>query len=199
MKRMTSVHSFAFYTSIAFSLTGFILAFIISDHIRDDKMANLQELTSITIQTVDHRHLTGLDLKPAIPRRVADQILRDAVDMLKSDKIIKIMLVNRERTIISRTRQSDLAYRYGGEEVIVILPDYVKTDAGQIAQNIMDGLRSHDFSPYPSLTVSAGIAAKPEVATSLKRLIKASDSALLQAKQRGKNQMAVYSADANDI
>lgn len=71
-------------------------------------MANLQELTSITVQTVDHKYLIEMDLRQAIPRKEADQILLDAASLLKNDTIIKMMLVNRERMVILSSQAADL-------------------------------------------------------------------------------------------
>ena len=108
MKRLPLVHSFALYSSIAFSITGLILVSIISGHIRDDKLANLQELTSITVQTVDRNRLDAIDLNQVIPQQAANQILLDVADLLRHDTINKIMLVNRARTVILSSQAADL-------------------------------------------------------------------------------------------
>ena len=92
----------------------------------------------------------------------------------------------------SRIRQSDSAYRYGGEEIVVILHGCDKLEATRIAQSIVDGLRNYNNSPYQPLTVSAGVASMPEDAQSFDHLIKASDSAMLTAKKIGKNQVVVF-------
>ena len=92
----------------------------------------------------------------------------------------------------SRIRLSDSAYRYGGEEIVVILHGCDKLEATKIAQNIVDGLQNHNNSPYQPLTVSAGVASMPEDAQSFDLLIKASDSAMLTAKKIGKNQVVVF-------
>lgn len=206
---MFSGQNFLLYCVLAGSVFGLITAcaslFFVRNYInlkiRHQKLK--QELRSDTLTGLLNRRAFDDDIRMEYGDRYS-MIFLDVDNFSLFNNTYGHQVGDRMLTIFadiikSRTRQSDLVYRYGGEEVIVILPDCAKTDAGQIAQNIMDGLRSHDFSPYPSLTVSAGIAAKPEDATSLKRLIKASDSALLQAKQRGKNQLAVYSADVNDI
>ncbi|MHB8962351.1 MAG: GGDEF domain-containing protein [Saccharofermentanales bacterium] len=92
----------------------------------------------------------------------------------------------------NRIRQSDSAYRYGGEEIVVILHGCDKLEATRIAQSIVDGLRNHDNSPYQPITVSAGVASMPEDAQSFDHLINASDSAMLEAKKTGKNQVVIF-------
>ena len=92
-------------------------------------------------------------------------------------------------TIIGSIRSSDYAYRYGGEEMIVLLKGCGKKEALEIGGNIISNIRSLDNSPYSCITVSAGVAAMPEDAQTFEQLIKASDFAMLKAKKQGKNQV----------
>ncbi len=88
-------------------------------------------------------------------------------------------------------RDNDLAGRYGGEELIVLLPNTPKDEAFNIAERIRIGIEALDFGEV-SVTVSLGLASRQGGAdASPTELIKRADDALYQAKERGKNQTVV--------
>jgi diguanylate cyclase (GGDEF)-like protein len=90
-------------------------------------------------------------------------------------------------------RAGDTVYRYGGEELAVLMRE---TDAGA-ARQVADRLRSlveHHFSgpeQARAVTVSVGIAAMPEHASTGEALVAAADAALYEAKRAGRNRVAV--------
>ena len=90
-------------------------------------------------------------------------------------------------------RAGDLVARYGGEEFIVILPSTSKDHAFEIAEKMRKDIESlkitHQMSEVSrSVTVSAGVATvKPSKGMSPARLIEKVDSALYQAKNKGRN------------
>lgn len=104
------------------------------------------------------------------------------------DKVLK----NCANIIKNTIRSSDIAYRYGGEELLVILGGCTKKDAAWIGQRIVQNIRNYDNTPYSKMTISAGIASMPDDAQTLDQLLKASDSALLKAKSQGKDQLVVF-------
>lgn len=104
------------------------------------------------------------------------------------DKVLKICA----NLIKNCIRNSDLAYRYGGEELVVLLSGCVKTEAERIGQSIVESVRNYDNAPYSKMTISAGVASMPDDAQTFEQLIKASDSALLKAKNQGKNQLVAF-------
>lgn len=89
-------------------------------------------------------------------------------------------------------RYSDIAYRCGGEELVVVLGGCAKKQAVKIGQNIVDNIRNYDNTPYSKITISAGVASMPDDAQTFDQLIKASDSAMLKAKNQGKDQLVVF-------
>lgn len=104
-------------------------------------------------------------------------------------------------------RPGDLAARYGGEELAVILPNTSDEGAQSIALAFMESLKQsdlpHENSPFQRITVSIGLASlQPDTqdsATIAMRLIEAADQALYRAKAKGRNRlesaMAQRSAD----
>lgn len=86
----------------------------------------------------------------------------------------------------------DKAYRYGGEELVVILNDCTKELAVNIGNKIVKNIRNHDNSPYPIVTISAGAASIPDDADNFFDLVKAGDIALYKAKEMGKDRLIPY-------
>ncbi|MGD9678831.1 MAG: GGDEF domain-containing protein [Vulcanibacillus sp.] len=95
--------------------------------------------------------------------------------------------------IRNSVRASDMVYRYGGEEIVILLKDCDKKIALEIAEKMRININKLDNIPYPAITISLGIASYPEDGTEIENIIKASDNALLKAKELGKNQSCVFS------
>jgi diguanylate cyclase (GGDEF)-like protein len=84
-------------------------------------------------------------------------------------------------------RPSDVIARYGGEELLVVLPDCTLDDA-QLKAEILRA-RIEGLSEVHGISVSAsfGVAAVPETSTSPVDVVPMADAALYAAKQAGKN------------
>lgn len=95
-------------------------------------------------------------------------------------------------------RKQDIPARYGGEEFALILPNTNKEEARIIGERIRKKIADYPFKdketqPQGAITVSVGIATFPEDAEDKKELIQKADLALFTAKNKGKNQVVVYS------
>lgn len=96
-------------------------------------------------------------------------------------------------------RDNDLAFRYGGEEFAVILPETATKGAALVAERIRSEVEETIFEPGEldlRLTISIGIATCPD-AISIRDLTVAADRALYAAKHQGRNQVVI--ADGNDL
>jgi diguanylate cyclase (GGDEF)-like protein len=94
------------------------------------------------------------------------------------------------RLLLSRLRKMDLACRYGGEELLVLMPDCTATEAMNRARELcaqVRGLRESQGGPLPPVTVSIGVAAWPEHGELMGRVIEAADAALYAAKRAGRD------------
>jgi len=97
-------------------------------------------------------------------------------------------------------RENDVVARYGGEEFAVILPETTKLEAVSMILRIQKALRDRHFAyRRPStgeqavLTISAGIADCPGNAEDYDGLVRMADAALYQAKNSGRDRLAVSS------
>ena len=98
--------------------------------------------------------------------------------------------------VVERVAHKGRAYRYGGEEVALLLPAYSAEEASGLAERIRKDLeaRSHS-SKNLRVTASFGVASIPDQAPDAKALLERADSALYQAKQGGRNRVQTAEGD----
>lgn len=91
-------------------------------------------------------------------------------------------------------REMDLLGRYGGEELLVFLPETDLKTAVQVAERLRKTIADHpirvNFQEL-TLTVSIGVAQLDENTLELETLIARADQAMYIAKYRGRNRVAV--------
>lgn len=142
-----------------------------------------------------NRYAYGNDIKNHKPDGFYSMIYIDIDDFGRfnnlyghdtGDKVLKICA----DIIKNCIRYSDKAYRYGGDELVVILDGCTKKEAIEICQRIVENIHNYDNAPFSQISISAGVASMPDDAQTFDQLIKASDSALLNAKKEGKNKLS---------
>jgi len=92
-------------------------------------------------------------------------------------------------------RASDIACRYGGEEILIILPDTAVKVATERAESIRKSIKQlrivSEGREIGPVTVSIGVAIFPEHAEDAEALLRAADDALYQAKHGGRDRVAI--------
>jgi diguanylate cyclase (GGDEF)-like protein len=84
-------------------------------------------------------------------------------------------------------------YRWGGEELVVLLPNYSSAEAVSLGERIRHTVSNLEFHNYPQMmTISVGVACHPETSSG-DGLVEHADRALYQAKQKGRNPVCVAS------
>jgi len=120
--------------------------------------------------------------------------VNDTLGHLAGDFVLKKVA----NLIVSEKREEDVVARYGGEELVVILPETNKVNtiikAERIRKKIQDMPLVFDGKKI-DITVSGGIASFPQDALEADRLINCADQALYRAKAEGKNRICLYSID----
>lgn len=93
------------------------------------------------------------------------------------------------RLILLGIRDSDPCVRYGGEEILIVLPGATEVAAHEVAERIRRSIAGHDWersAPGLQVTASVGIAEKGPDDTTAKWITRA-DAAMLHSKKNGKN------------
>lgn len=91
--------------------------------------------------------------------------------------------------LLARMPAGTLAARMGGEEFVMMLPDADADAAHAFAESLRQEIEAQDLQGF-SLTVSAGVACHRR-GESLGQVLHRADTALLAAKQRGRNRVEV--------
>lgn len=91
------------------------------------------------------------------------------------------------------SRTSDLACRYGGEEMCIILTNTNNQDAITTAQKICQAVRDYNFvlvnNEHVKVTISVGVASANDDIEKPQELIEYCDKCLYSAKENGRNQV----------
>ncbi len=94
------------------------------------------------------------------------------------------------RTIRNLIRDADSAYRYGGEEFIIILPESNSEEAARVAERIRLAFFEHTFFPAPGtgvhVSISLGVTSYV-YGESVSDLVDRADQNMYAAKKSGRN------------
>lgn len=129
------------------------------------------------------------------------------IDMFKEindsfgHQIGDVVLREISRTILNNLRKIDFPCRYGGDEIVILLPQSDEKDALGLAKRLMDeikkihiDLREYDIHHRElKLSVSIGIASYPKDAKTMDELLNKADEALYWVKSHGRDGVKVYS------
>ena len=97
------------------------------------------------------------------------------------------------------TRGIDIVARYGGEEVVIVLPDAGLAEARMIAERIRERVEATPFAIQRAtrsiaVTVSIGVAVREPTDATPQDLVARADAALYRAKQTGRNRVESQAA-----
>lgn len=100
--------------------------------------------------------------------------------------------------LVSQTRVGDIVYRYGGEEILVILPNVTVEATHQITERwrttFMGATLPLKYNNTRA-TISCGISAYPIHGRTANDLITFADKAMYQAKAAGRNQVTIWDTE----
>jgi len=104
------------------------------------------------------------------------------------------------KLLLQAIRASDIAARYGGEEILIIAPNTTPSSAGTLAERLRQHVETHalvltTIANKPQeihITVSTGVAGLSESVTDSQGLVHHADEALYHAKQEGRNRVMIY-------
>lgn len=118
------------------------------------------------------------------------KVFNDSFGHLEGDKV----LVRFSQLLKACLRTNDSAFRYGGEEFTVLLPETSADEARTVAQRVRSSLEAEVFTPPPGrpagVTISIGVT-EYEPLEDMAAFIRRADAAMYLSKQNGRNQVSV--------
>jgi len=194
----------------------------IEDHTDELRRAN-QALTEKNRDLIDARNeaatdpLTGLGNHRSFHNRLRDEVARahragaglgliiidldgfkeinDSLGHIAGDKLLRDLALR----LVQVTR-NDSTFRYGGDELAVLLPGASPADAIAVAERLKDAVREVPTRGGQKLTASLGVACFPQSAATPEDLVYRADMAMYWAKATGKNRVTAWdSALATDL
>jgi diguanylate cyclase (GGDEF)-like protein len=119
------------------------------------------------------------------------KLVNDSLGHHRGDEVLRQLGAVIRRSI----RTVDTAYRYGGDEFVVLLPETDIVGAFVVAEKIRSGAEELGIligSEGIDTSVSIGLVSHPEDGMAVDELMIAADRAMYQAKSLGKNQISGY-------
>jgi diguanylate cyclase (GGDEF)-like protein len=110
--------------------------------------------------------------------QMGDMVLQTVANLLKAN-----------------VRETDIPARFGGEEFVVILPE-TNVEGGWIfGERFREAVAGNKVAELPcQITISVGFATYPDDADSIQTLIANADSALYEAKHKGRNRVSRFTS-----
>jgi diguanylate cyclase (GGDEF)-like protein len=105
-----------------------------------------------------------------------------------------MVLKETAKRVEATLRKTDFLARYGGDELVAILPKAGQQEAGKLAERIRERVSETPFISGDTnikFTVSVGVATFPDNAHYKPLLIKRADEAMYQAKNGGRNRVVL--------
>jgi len=125
-----------------------------------------QNSSSVSVMILDINHLQEIN------QNLGHQAGDDAICHLAS-------------TVRRSIRGLDTVARYGGDEVVVILPEITPKAAHEVAKRFVEGLQTALPTQLTDLSISIGHATYPDDAKNREKLLKLAEQALHLAKFKG--------------
>ncbi|MBE9482095.1 MAG: diguanylate cyclase, partial [Chloroflexi bacterium] len=117
------------------------------------------------------------------------KVYNDTYGHLAGDEVLRKIA----NYINDSIRTIDIAFRYGGEEFTIILPEAHLEDGFKVAERIRKIIESKMASSPMPITVSLGVANWPSDGLMREEIIACADTALYRAKQTGRNRTCLSS------
>jgi diguanylate cyclase (GGDEF)-like protein/PAS domain S-box-containing protein len=101
------------------------------------------------------------------------------------------LIVSCARALRSRLRDTDVLARLGGDEFAVLLPRGGEADAVEVAEALVDVIRSAGGTERARVTVSVGVAGFDDATVTADEVLVRADRAMYEAKAAGRDGLAV--------
>jgi diguanylate cyclase (GGDEF)-like protein len=160
-----------------------------------------------------HDHLTGLANRTLLHERLRQAILRAqdqdhkiAVFLVDLDNFKQIndslghadgdiLLATVGQRLLASVRESDTVARMGGDEFVIVMPDFRTMDdvercGHQVIRNTAHPIRI--AGREISITLSVGVSIYPDAGLSAEELLRNADAAMYTVKDSGRNSLQIF-------
>lgn len=169
------------------------IAQLIWNLILQDRMKNQAQVDNLTgllsytyFQGVLEREMTKADSQnSSVSIMILDVNNIEEINQTLGHKAGDDAICHLASTVRRLSRGLDTIARYGGDEVVVILPESDRKAADEIAQRFLEGLKVRLPEHLRNLTISIGHATYPDDTKTREKLLKLSEQALHLAKFKG--------------
>jgi len=183
------------FTGIIERLTPLIAAQVENIYLYNEavEMARVDELTGLHNRRALNEMITSEIKRCSRYGGVFSLIILD-IDTLKPvndtyGHLVGDEYIRQVGSIIQKAvRSTDRAFRHGGDEFSILLPQTTIDDATRVAERVRQRIASATSETGVSITCSLGVASWPNCGPEVNDLINAADTALYQAKRNGRNQ-----------
>ena len=171
--------------------------------------AELEAANALLTSLAAQDGLTGLANRRAFDERLASELARAARD--GSDLSIAMIDVDRFKqyndafghqagddalrlvasVLRASSRESDFVARYGGEEMVVVMPGASPSEAVRVAERLRTNVE-RALWPLRPVTISVGTATSPSATLDARALTVGADEALYRAKAAGRNRVEAF-------
>jgi diguanylate cyclase (GGDEF)-like protein len=97
------------------------------------------------------------------------------------------------KVILDTVRDTDLCYRYGGDEFVILAPNTLASDGFRMGERLLSSIKSAEFAVQGTekeqqmkLSVSIGVASFPKHAKTGEEIINIADQMMYHAKKSGR-------------
>lgn len=161
------------------SLTGLYNRSYFEEALKGEVSRSKRYQTEFSLVFFDLDHFKTIN--DTFGHQAGDMVLKSVAKLVESEK-----------------RTEDIAVRFGGEEIILILPGTKKFSALNLAERIRHKIEYMELSSEGEpvkVTVTGGVATFPLDTHIATELVECADRALYRAKNQGRNQIVLFSDD----
>jgi diguanylate cyclase (GGDEF)-like protein len=125
--------------------------------------------------------------------------INDRLGHLQGDLVLESV----GEVVRETTREIDVAARYGGDELALVLFETGREGAKALGERLAQRMRETEVPKRDGgsmgVTISVGVATLPDAAGDMESLVDAADRALLRAKRAGKNKLRAAPAKRRNL
>jgi len=176
MLKMRYLYSETEYLSVTDGLTGLYNRRHFEDNIEREFLRAQRYLSDVSLAMVDIDHFKRVN--DTFGHQFGDYVLREISDLISES-----------------FRKTDMIYRYGGEELVIILIETSLENSAVPLERLRDIISKHQFidnDKKTEITVSIGISTNFRGVNTQEELVECADKALYRAKQNGRNKVVAY-------